>query len=96
MDAQLRVETGSSVACGEEDAVHQTAAQCQERERRRIQFRTSLDHARSLTRNLRRNQARASLARIEDCARPLESVRQSLAEVREPKPAQLIVELARV
>jgi hypothetical protein len=103
MDAQLRIETGSFVACdadecapGEEDAVREATAQGQDRERRRIQFRRSLDQARSLTRNLMRNQASASLARIKDCARPLESMRQSPAEVREARATQLIAELARV
>jgi hypothetical protein len=60
MDAQLRVETGSFVPCGvetghargEEDAVHETAAQRQERERRRIEFRSSLHQAQAKARTL--------------------------------------------
>jgi hypothetical protein len=60
MDAQLRVETGSFVAGGveaerargEEDAVHETAAQRQERERRRIEFRSSLHQAQEKARTL--------------------------------------------
>jgi len=60
MDALLGVETESFVACGvyaerargEEDAVHETAAQREERERRRIEFRRSLDQAREKARTL--------------------------------------------
>ena len=60
MDVLLGVETESFVArgvdagyaCGEEDAVHETAVQRQERERRRIEFRRSLDQAREKARTL--------------------------------------------
>ena len=85
MDAQLRVETGSfvargvdaSYARGEEDAVHETAAQRDERERRRIEFRRSLDQARI--------QARALLMRVDGRAKTQDCVAQASAETCEPR-----------
>jgi hypothetical protein len=84
MDAHLKVETGSFVprgvkagcAPGEEGAVSETAAQGEERERRRIEFRKSLVRA--------RNQALASRMEVDGGMRTHACVRQAGAERRQP------------
>jgi len=66
----------------EEDAVQEALALWEERERRRIEFRATID------------QARASLAQGEGRQITQESMRELSAEVRERGRARLIVELA--
>ena len=67
----------------EEDAVEEALALWEERERRRVEFRATLD------------EARASLARGEGRPITQESMRELSAEVREHGRARLIAELAR-
>jgi Arc/MetJ-type ribon-helix-helix transcriptional regulator len=67
----------------EEDAVVEALALWEERERRRVEFRATLD------------EARASLARGEGREITQESMRELSAEVRERGRARLIAELAR-
>jgi Arc/MetJ-type ribon-helix-helix transcriptional regulator len=78
--ARRAVESGR--LRNEQDAVEEALALWEERERRRVEFRASLD------------EARASLARGE--GRPItpESMRALSAEVRERGRARLITELA--
>lgn len=66
----------------EEDAVQEALALWEERERRRVEFRATLD------------EARASLARGEGRPITKESMRELSAEVRERGRARLIAELA--
>jgi len=65
----------------EEDAVEEALALWEERERRRAEFRATLD------------KARASLARGEGRAITQESIRDLSAEVKERARARLIAEL---
>jgi Arc/MetJ-type ribon-helix-helix transcriptional regulator len=67
----------------EKDAVEEALALWEERERRRVEFRATLD------------EARASLARGEGRPITQESMRELSAEVRERGRARLIAELAR-
>ena len=67
----------------EEDAVQEALVLWEERERRRVEFRATIDAA------------RASLARGEGREITQESMRQLSAEVRERGRARLIAELAR-
>jgi Arc/MetJ-type ribon-helix-helix transcriptional regulator len=67
----------------EEDAVAEALALWEERERRRVEFRSTLD------------EARASLARGEGREITQESMRALSAEVRERGRARLIAELAK-
>jgi Arc/MetJ-type ribon-helix-helix transcriptional regulator len=67
----------------EEDAVVEALALWEERERRRVEFRATLD------------EARASLARGEGREITQESMRELSAEVKERGRARLIAELAR-
>jgi Arc/MetJ-type ribon-helix-helix transcriptional regulator len=66
----------------EQDAVEEALALWEERERRRVEFRATLD------------EARASLARGEGRPITQESMRELSAEVRERGRARLIAELA--
>ena len=66
----------------EEDAVREALALWEERERRRVEFRASVD------------QARASLARGEGREITPESMRQLSAEVKERGRARMAAELA--
>ena len=66
----------------EEDAVEEALALWEERERRRVEFRATLD------------EARASLARGEGRPITQESMRELSVEVRERGRARLIAELA--
>ena len=66
----------------EDDAVEEALALWEERERRRIEFRATIDDA------------RASLARGEGRVITPESMRELSAEVRERGRASLIAELA--
>ncbi|MGA3136388.1 MAG: hypothetical protein ABSC88_10390 [Terracidiphilus sp.] len=66
----------------EEDAVEEALALWEERERRRVEFRATLD------------EARASLERGEGRAITPESMRELSAEVKERGRARLIAELA--
>ena len=83
MDAHRKIETGSFVprgvkagcAPGVEGAVSETAARGEERERRRIEFRRSLDQARS--------QALASRIEVDGRIRTHECATQAGAERRE-------------
>jgi Arc/MetJ-type ribon-helix-helix transcriptional regulator len=68
----------------EEDAVEEALALWEERERRRAEFRATLDDA------------RASLARGEGRAITRESMRELSAEVKERARARLIAELTPV
>jgi Arc/MetJ-type ribon-helix-helix transcriptional regulator len=79
--ARHAVETGRLRS--EEDAVEEALALWEERERRRVEFRATLD------------EARASLARGEGRPITQESIRELSAEVRERGRARLIAELAR-
>jgi putative addiction module CopG family antidote len=67
----------------EEEAVEEALALWEERERRRVEFRATLD------------EARASLARGEGREITQGSMRELSAEVRERGRARLIAELAR-
>lgn len=67
----------------EEDAVAEALALWEERERRRMEFRASID------------EVRASLARGEGRAITEESMRELSAEVRERGRSRLIAELAK-
>jgi Arc/MetJ-type ribon-helix-helix transcriptional regulator len=78
--ARHAVETGRLHS--EEDAVEEALALWEERERRRVEFLSSLD------------EARASLARGEGRAITPESMRELSAEVKERGRARLIAELA--
>ncbi len=77
--ARRAVETGRLRS--EADAVEEALALWEERERRRVEFRASLD------------EARASLARGEGRPITQESMRELSAEVRERGRARLIAEL---
>jgi putative addiction module CopG family antidote len=66
----------------EEDAVREALALWEDRERRRVEFRATID------------EARASLARGEGREITQESMRQLSAEVRERGRGRLIAELA--
>ena len=66
----------------EEDAVEEALALWEERERRRVEFRATIE------------EARASLARGEGRPITQESMRELSAEVRERGRARLIAELA--
>ena len=68
----------------EDDAVEEALALWEERERRRIEFRATIDDA------------RASLARGEGRVITPESMRELSAEVKERGRAKLIAELAHV
>ena len=95
MDAHLKVETGSFVprpvragcAPGEHGALSETAARGEERERRRIEFRRSLDQA--------RNQALASQIEVYGRIRTQECVAQAGAERREPRVLRMELVTAR-
>jgi hypothetical protein len=95
MDAHQKIETGSFVprgvkagcAPGEEGAASETAARGEERERRRIEFRRSLDQA--------RNQAPASRIEVDGRIRTHECVTQSGAERREPRVLRMALVTAR-
>jgi Arc/MetJ-type ribon-helix-helix transcriptional regulator len=78
--ARSAVEAGRLLS--EEDAVHEALALWEERERRRVEFRATID------------EARASLARGE--GRPITegSMRELAAGVKERGRARLIAELA--
>jgi Arc/MetJ-type ribon-helix-helix transcriptional regulator len=78
--ARQAVEAGRLIS--EEEAVKEALALWEDRERRRVEFRATLD------------EARASLAR--DAGRPItqESMRVLSAEVKERGRARLITELA--
>jgi Arc/MetJ-type ribon-helix-helix transcriptional regulator len=76
--ARHAVETGRLRS--EDDAVEEALALWEERERRRIEFRATIDDA------------RASLARGEGRVITLESMRELSAEVREHGRARLIGE----
>jgi Arc/MetJ-type ribon-helix-helix transcriptional regulator len=78
--ARHAVETGR-LRC-EDDAVEEALALWEERERRRIEFRATIDDA------------RASLARGEGRVITPESMRELSAEVKERGRARLIAELA--
>jgi Arc/MetJ-type ribon-helix-helix transcriptional regulator len=78
--ARHAIETGRLQS--EEEAVEEALALWEERERRRVEFRATLD------------QARASLARGEGREITQESMRELSAEVRERGRARLIAELA--
>jgi Arc/MetJ-type ribon-helix-helix transcriptional regulator len=78
--ARRAVESGRLRS--EQDAVEEALALWEERERRRVEFRASLDDA------------RASLARGEGRPITQESMRELSAEVRERGRARLIAELA--
>jgi Arc/MetJ-type ribon-helix-helix transcriptional regulator len=78
--ARHAVETGRLRS--EEDAVEEALALWEERERRRVEFRATLD------------EARASLARGEGRPITQESMQELSAEVRERGRARLIAELA--
>jgi Arc/MetJ-type ribon-helix-helix transcriptional regulator len=78
--ARHAVETGRLRS--EDDAVEEALALWEERERRRIEFRATIDDA------------RASLARGEGRVITPESMRELSAEVRERGRARLIAELA--
>jgi Arc/MetJ-type ribon-helix-helix transcriptional regulator len=77
---QRAVESGRLRS--EEDAVQEALALWEERERKRIEFLSTLDNA------------RASLARGEGRVITEESMRELAAEVRERGRARLIAELA--
>jgi Arc/MetJ-type ribon-helix-helix transcriptional regulator len=77
--ARQAVETGRLRS--ENDAVQEALSLWEERERRRIEFRATIDNA------------RASLARGEGRAITPESMRELSAEVRERGRAKLIAEL---
>jgi Arc/MetJ-type ribon-helix-helix transcriptional regulator len=79
--ARRAMETGRLQ--GEEEAVEEALALWEERERRHVEFRATLD------------EARASLARGEGREITQESMRELSAEVRERGRARLIAELAR-
>jgi Arc/MetJ-type ribon-helix-helix transcriptional regulator len=79
--ARRAMETGRLQS--EEEAVEEALALWEERERRRVEFRATLD------------EARASLARGEGREITQESMRELSAEVRERGRARLIAELAR-
>ena len=79
--ARHAVETGRLRS--EEDAVEEALALWEERERRRVEFRATLD------------EARASLARGEGRPITQESMQELSAEVRARGRARLIAELAR-
>ena len=66
----------------EEDAVEEALALWEERERRRVEFRATIE------------EARAASARGEGRPITQESMRELSAEVRERGPARLIAELA--
>ena len=93
MNAHQKIEAGSFVprpvragcAPGEHGALSETAARGEERERRRIEFRRSLDQARS--------QALASRIEVDGRIRTHECVTQAGAERR--KPGVLRMELVR-
>jgi len=78
--ARHAVETGRLHS--EEDAVREALALWEERERRRVEFRATID------------EARASLAGGEGREITQETMRELSAEVRERGRARLIVELA--
>ena len=78
--ARHAVETGRLRS--EDDAVEEALALWEERERRRIEFRATIDDA------------RASLARGEGRPITQESMRELSAEVRERGRERLIAELA--
>jgi Arc/MetJ-type ribon-helix-helix transcriptional regulator len=78
--ARHAVETGRLHS--EEDAVREALALWEERERRRVEFRATIDGA------------RASLAGGEGREITQETMRELSAEVRERGRARLIVELA--
>jgi Arc/MetJ-type ribon-helix-helix transcriptional regulator len=78
--ARNAVEAGRLVR--EEDAVEEALALWEERERRRVEFRATID------------EARASLARGEGREITPESIRELSAEVRARGRARLIAELA--
>ena len=78
--ARSAVESGRLKS--EADAVEEALALWEERERRRVEFRATLD------------EARASLARGEGRPITKESMRALSAEVRERGRARLIAELA--
>jgi Arc/MetJ-type ribon-helix-helix transcriptional regulator len=78
--ARRAVESGRLRS--EQDAVEEALALWEERERRRVEFRATLDDA------------RASLARGEGRPITQESMRELSAEVRERGRARLIAELA--
>jgi Arc/MetJ-type ribon-helix-helix transcriptional regulator len=78
--ARHAVETGRLRS--EEDAVEEALALWEERERRRVEFRATLD------------EARASLARGEGRPITQESMQELSAEVRARGRARLIAELA--
>jgi putative addiction module CopG family antidote len=78
--ARRAVETGRLHS--EEDVVREALALWEERERRRVEFLSTLDGA------------RASLARGEGRVITPESMRELVAEVRERGRARLIAELA--
>ena len=79
--ARQAVESGRLQS--EEDAVQEALALWEERERRRMEFRATID------------EARASLARGEGREITQESMRELSAEVKERGRARLIAELAR-
>ena len=79
--ARQAVESGRLQS--EEDAVQEALALWEERERRRVEFRATID------------EARASLARGEGREITQESMRELSAEVKERGRARLIAELAR-
>ena len=79
--ARRAVEAGRLQS--EDDAVHEALALWEERERRRVEFRATID------------EARASLARGEGREITPESMRELSAEVKERGRARLITELAR-
>jgi putative addiction module CopG family antidote len=79
--ARQAVESGRLQS--EEDAVREALALWEERERRRVEFRATID------------EARASLARGVGREITQESMRELSAEVKERGRARLIAELAR-
>lgn len=79
--ARRAVETGRLVS--EDDAVREALALWEERERRRLEFCSTID------------EARASLARGEGRPITQESMRELSEEVRERGRVRLIAELAR-
>jgi Arc/MetJ-type ribon-helix-helix transcriptional regulator len=79
--ARRAVESGRLQS--EEEAVREALALWEDRERRRVEFLATLDHA------------RASLARGEGRVITQDSMRQLAAEVRERGRARLIAELAK-
>jgi len=81
--AFVRRAVESGRLASEDDAVREALALWEERERRRLEFRATIE------------EARASLARGEGRSITQESMQELTAEIRERGRARLITELAR-